>query len=217
MINKKQVYALIFIFLQVTLITAITGSIGNARMILRGEVGDEIQKSILVKNVNDIPLKIETFPSGDLKNSIEILDNNFTLQPDEQKKANFILKITKSGTTESNINIKFTPEDGNGVGLSSTVIVIAKGNDSEYEEEEGFFDNLFNKNEEETQENQETENNPSVTGSAVGETNIKKPIAIAVTGTIMILFITISLLYYLKSKKQKEEETKSQEDSSNEN
>ena len=117
------VLVLVFLIL-ISFVSAITGSMGNARMILTAEVGDQIEKYILVKNVNNVSLDIELFASGDLEDSITILDDSFSLAPGDEKKAKFLIDVTKGGTTETSINVKFTPVDGgNGVGLMSTVIV----------------------------------------------------------------------------------------------
>ena len=49
------VFIILILISSISLVHAITGSIGNARMVLRVNVGDTIEKYILVKNVNDIP------------------------------------------------------------------------------------------------------------------------------------------------------------------
>ncbi len=129
----KELFCLMIVFLiMINFASAITGSIGNARMILRVTEGDTIEKYILVKNVNDVDVNIEISASGDLEENIKILDDNFTLEAGNERKAYFTIKVKEKGTTETSINIKFSPIEGkNGVGLSSTVIVIAK-------EKEGF-------------------------------------------------------------------------------
>lgn len=107
---------------------AITGSIGNARMILTGEVGDTIERSILVKNVNNVSLDIELTVMGELIDSIDIKDESFRLEAGEERKAYFEILVRKAGSYESQINVKFSPVDGgNGVGLSSTIILNAYG------------------------------------------------------------------------------------------
>ena len=129
----KLILAVLFFFILVSpvFVSAITGSIGNARMILRAETGDEIEKYVLVKNVNDVAIDVQISVSGDLAEHIDIQDESFTLEAGDEKKAYFTVDVKKSGTSESKINVQFTPVDGgNGVGLSSTVIVIAEGDDS---------------------------------------------------------------------------------------
>ena len=78
-IGSKSLITSIFIIILmlsfVSSVYAITGSIGNARMILRPEIGDSIEKSILVKNVNDIAVDIELSITGDLVEDIKIKED----------------------------------------------------------------------------------------------------------------------------------------------
>jgi hypothetical protein len=133
---------LMMMFSFVGSVYAITGSIGNARMILRMDEGDEIEKYILVKNVNDVSIDVELFVSGDLEDSIVIRDDKFTLEPGSEKRAYFDLTASRDGASETRINVQFSPGDGgNGVGLSSTVIVIAK--DTDGKDDSNWFSDLF--------------------------------------------------------------------------
>ena len=119
------------------LVSAITGSIGNGRMILRPEIGEKVEKYVRVINNNDVGVEIEVFASGDLAEDIAVIDDKFTLNAGEEKKAYFTINIKKGGKTESKINVKFTPIDGeNGVGLSSTVIIIPEGSEEESDSSE---------------------------------------------------------------------------------
>ena len=100
-------------------------------MILRVETGDTIERYVLVKNVNDVAIDAEIDASGDLVDDIEIIDEGFRLEPQTERKAYFKIKVKEEGTTENKINIKFLPVGGgSGVGLSSTVIIIASGEDT---------------------------------------------------------------------------------------
>jgi len=129
--NKKIIVmslCLLMVFSLVSSVFAITGAIGNGRMILRAETGDTIERYVLVKNTNDVVLNIEVSASGDLEDDVEVIDESFTLEPNTDKKAYFKIDVKEEGTTETKINIMFAPEDGgNGVGLSSTIIIIASG------------------------------------------------------------------------------------------
>jgi len=126
----------------------ITGSIGNSRMILRLNTGDQIEKSVRVINVNDVSVEINISVTGDLQQDITLKDESFILGPGEEKKAYFTIDVKESGTTETSINVQFSPVDGkNGVGLSSTVIVIANGTSQTSQtggEKEGNSTTMFN-------------------------------------------------------------------------
>lgn len=173
--------------------SAITGNIGNAKMILRAETGDEIEKYILVRNINDVSLDIELTPSGDLGGDIEMIDDSFTLLPGEEKNARFIVYVKEVGTTEGAIEIKFTPtdeEDGkNGVGLKSTVIVIA---------EKGSW---FGDDEEETEEEIDP-STVSITGNVLGNSGDGNSLlVIAMILVIFLLVLMIVLAFVLKRNK----------------
>ncbi len=130
-----------FVLINSIYISAITGSMGNARMILYPEVNGwfttTIEKSILVKNVNDVPINITLTADKEGEEFLEVLDDNFILQPNTEKKAEFLVKVKKEGTYEGRINVFFSPIDSKepGVVLSSTIIVIAK-KDIDYQEDE---------------------------------------------------------------------------------
>ena len=126
--SKKIIGVLLLVlFVSIGFVSAITGSIGNARMVLKATEGETIEKSIRVINVNNISVDIEMFPTGELKDNIDVKDKTFTLGPGEEKKAYFDINVAKAGTTETTMNIKFTPSDGgNGVVLVSTIIVTAE-------------------------------------------------------------------------------------------
>ena len=178
----------------------ITGSIGNSRMILRLEEGESVRKSVLVRNVNDISLKVDVTASGDLAESIELEETSFELAAGEEKKVYFTIKATKGGTTESKINIRFTPEEGNGIGLSSTVIVIAPGEsetavdsedetaDSTAEDDSGFS---FNPS------------STSVPNSSAQKINFS-PLTILIisSGVLSVLFIILMIYAFKKLKKR---------------
>jgi hypothetical protein len=127
---------ILMIFMALTILmagyaSAITGSIGNAKIVVNATLGETIIRSILVKNVNDVPVYIMASASGDLEDSIGILNEEFILSPQEEKKVFFIVKPTETGTTETKINIAFVPEEGEEVGLSSRVTINIQANKQE--------------------------------------------------------------------------------------
>lgn len=193
---------LIFFSYSISLVYAITGSIGNARMVLRVNTGDKIEKYVLVKNVNDVPVDIELIKSGDLADYIEIKDNNFTLAPGQDRKAYFTIDIIEPGTSESKINVKFSPKEvGNGVGLSSTIIVIAEGS------KKSFFDFFTGNNEEENIDENQTvsfgltkeKTEDSETQEAQEKTNFNILMVYSLI-TLVLFVVLLALLVYLKNK-----------------
>jgi len=118
------IFMLTLIFLPSVL--AITGEIGNARAIIDREWNgkETIERTILVINSNDVKLDITLEPSAGLEDIVELIDGEFELQPGEEKKARFNLKIEEEGRWNGKINVFFRPEEGNSVVLSSTIVLI---------------------------------------------------------------------------------------------
>jgi len=180
---KKIIISVIILFVALSFISsvfALTGSIGNARMILRDvKVGEDIEKYIRVKNVNNVSVSVELFASGDLVGDIEIKDKNFDLIPNQTKKAYFTIKVKEEGTKEGKVNVQFSPVDGgNGVGLSSTIVVMAGEGDGSVDFSDE--DNPIN-----------GDNIDPVTGNVISEGSSKKGVVIALIVTAILLVILI--------------------------
>jgi hypothetical protein len=136
--KMKKGIVLIFVLLialsNCVFLSAITGSMGNARMVLYPEVNGwtntVIDKTILVKNVNDMPINITLVADDDAKDFLEVIDKTFILEAGEEKKAQFQVKVKKEGTYEGRINVFFKDADPGskeaGVVLSLTITIIAK-------------------------------------------------------------------------------------------
>jgi len=196
---KKGLFALLIVLVvSCSFVSAITGSIGNARMVLYPEVsglfGITIEKSILVKNVNDVPINITLEADSNLSKIVNIIDDKFVLQPGEEKKAEFTIKLKKAGNYEGQIFVSFSPEDGKGtgVGLASTIIIRASGSGSQ--------DN-----------NNETESTNStnvgiigITSSAISSISSIKPIYIVLLiSTLVLLALFLFMLFIIKKKKRR--------------
>jgi hypothetical protein len=166
-------------------VSAITASIGNSRMILRPEINEEIERSILVKNVNDVPVDISMFPSGDLEKNVKIFGENFTLPAGDEKKVTFTIFTEKAGSFDTKVNVRFTGPDGNGIGLSAAIILITNGtsqDDNPDDEIDDSDDSDANDDNDDTDDNDD--NDDTVTFNATSQTsqtnnsNINTPIRI---------------------------------------
>ena len=185
-------------------VLAITGSIGNARMVLNLQPGEEIEKYILIRNVNQEDLSINLTVSGDLEEYVTLKENNFEIKAGEEKKVYFTIVSPNPGTTETKINIVFIPKEGNGVGLSSTIIVVAEGEATEKNTSKGILNWLIRgKN---NSSNETVENNNSISGASVSIGSIE--IGLLSTTIILAIFIILLVIYSKKVKNKKERETK---------
>ena len=199
--NKGKQSILVGIFLLILLISiisvsALKGSMGNARMILRPEVGifgTTIERTILARNVNDIPIKVRLQPSNDFKHMVEVIDKEFILEPGEEKKARFNLNVDKPGEYNGRIAVYFSATEGEhpGVVLTSTVIIIA--------EKKGFWDSDDEEEDEEREE--EDEEIAPITGSAISTGNTKNIPLITLSVLTTILIIVLLVLLIVKGNK----------------
>lgn len=130
----KRLFSIFSVFLiLLPFVLAITGEIGNARAIIKREwAGREtLERTILVRNSNDVKLNIKLEPSEEIKDIVDIIDKEFELQAGEEKNARYNLKIMEEGAWSGRINVFFRPEEGNSVVLSSTIILLVGDIESE--------------------------------------------------------------------------------------
>ena len=129
---KKILLTLLIIALIFPIISALTGSIGNAKIIIQtqGNVPQTVEKTILVKNINSIPVEITLSLDEDAEEFIELIDENFTLQPNENKSARFLVHIDENKNYEGKIFVEFSADGESSVILPATVIVIAEDSNS---------------------------------------------------------------------------------------
>lgn len=170
-------------------VDAIVGSIGSAKINLNyldPKVGDIFERAINVDNRNEVPVDIELSVSGDLEKGIEILENNFRLEPGEKRDVEFTIKVVKAGSTETKINVKFTPvEGGNGVGLSSTIFMDA-------EEGPGFLDGIFGGDDEDGDESGTDADDGDSTGSGDGFGMVE--IGLSLTAFVFLVFVVLLVM-----------------------
>lgn len=187
---KKIVVVLgviLLFLLTIVNVSAITGKIGNGKMVISSDVGETVSRTIRVINDNNVAINITIIPSGDLEDDIYIEDESFVLQPNEEKNAKFEVDITKAGT--SKINVKFTPLNGEpGVVLSAQLTVNTNG-----------------------WEGDETSDSNIITGDVAGSDNSDNQnrlrntfLVIMGVLTIILLIILIVLLKNPKSEKEQE-------------
>jgi hypothetical protein len=178
------VFILFFVFGFIANVSAITASLGNSRMVLRAGVGETIEKSLLVRNSNDVSVNIQLTIDGDLAENVVLKEPSFELASGEDKKAFFTIRANEEGTTTTKINVAFNPDDGNGVGLTSTVILIAA------DEYAGTNENII-----------DGEISGNVVNSESNKISTKTMLAMS---TLVLITVVLTLfLYASKNKKKK--------------
>jgi len=186
--KKTLIFALAIIVLisNSILVSALTGSIGNAKMVLYPEVNGwtntVIEKTILVRNVNDVPINITLKLDENASSFIDLIDETFILEPGEETKAQIEIRVKKEGKYEGRVNVFFKPVEGKdaGVVLSSTIVVIAK-KEANYEEEE--------------EENPSEEEEEIIPEEEEEKTGASKLVKMWGLSTLILLGILLVLLY----------------------
>jgi hypothetical protein len=145
--------SMIVLVLLLVNVSAITGSLGNSRMILRVEPGEVIERHLLIKNVNEEPISVSLSVSGMLVENIVLVDEEFDLEPGDERKAYFTIYTDEYGAFETKINVAYQPTEGNGVGLAATVIVLSMEEGVELDDDEIEFEELSDETEDENDEN----------------------------------------------------------------
>lgn len=82
-------------------------NVGDTNLTVSGFVGDVINKTILVKNVNNVSVNISLTTQD---NDLIITDSSFVLQPGEEKQARFSGKINQLGKTQKKITVLFNAD-----------------------------------------------------------------------------------------------------------
>ena len=131
----------------------LASSYGEGKVILRTEVPEgetvTIDRSIRLRNINDIPIKVTLEPTERFGRIVEMLDKEVVLEPGETKRAEFTITLKSGGRYEGKIMLTFEPEDPEieetSVGGSSSITIIADGPVNEHyyevmgeEDEEGL-------------------------------------------------------------------------------
>jgi hypothetical protein len=197
-------FAILLLITSSVLVSAITGSMGNARVVLYPEVNGftntVIERTILVKNVNDIPLNITLNADENATKFTEIIDKTFILQPGEEKDARFNVKVRKVGNYQGSINVFFRPANGTegGVVLSSTIIVIAKKN-------QGYEDDNTDTNTEDNTDNSTNTDNETGTQEP---SKIPKIVLYWGIGLIVLIIVLLLLLYIWNTKGRRSKKRK---------
>ena len=114
--------------------TALIASIGNAVMVIHTTVYPgkitTVDKTILVRNVNSIPVNVTLILREDMEKIVSVKDKNFFLQPNESKDARITIRVANPGVYEGQIIVLFQAREGannatSNVALASSIIVDA--------------------------------------------------------------------------------------------
>jgi len=200
---KKSVFVVVGILMILIVFgsfaSALTASIGNAKMIVRANPGDEVRKSILVKNTNDVAVEISLESVGDIADWIDLDDETFILNPGAERKAWFTIDAKSSGSYEGRIQVGFssTEEDSKGgVGLSSVILLRVSG------DEDNTDNTDYTDGDEDTATNSSVNIGGTGTGNVISNSNseISAGTVLAVSSLILMIVLVVVLVFLAKKK-----------------
>jgi len=204
----NKIISLILILLLIPVANAITGSIGNAKAIIKTEVEPGkttvIERTILVKNVNNVSLNITLEPDEGLKDIVQLIDEKFVLQPKEEKKARFNLNIDRPGNYSGRISVFFSPGTKEaGVVLASSLIINAYGKGDFPEEETPIVEENTTVENETVVEEPKNDNGTGVKVSLGGtgktiENKINNNLIFIIIMIVILLLIIGGAIYFLR-------------------
>jgi len=221
---NKFLVLIVILIMSLPFANAISGSIGNAKMILRDDVGVEIERSILVINDNDVAVDIILEVSDELKDIVVLDEEGFRLGANERKDAGFKIKAVEEGLYDGRIVVKFKPEEGNGIALASNVILITSGyvgggkedddkeddkeeDDKEDDKDEDTDEELEDEEEDDTddvigledeEDEEEKDNGNSVTGESVKESKANPLIGVLIATSLILIGLIVAVLFLIK-------------------
>ena len=131
---------LIFIIIIAGLTTALTAKIGNSVILVPVErLNEAIEKSISIENTNPVAVDVTLRLSDEIKDIVELIDNNFVLSSGKSRNARFNIKVSKPREHVGTIWVKISAQNEVPIELPVRVVISAKseaGNESQGEEPE---------------------------------------------------------------------------------
>lgn len=121
-------------------VQGLTISYGEGKTTLKTVVPEgkvtEINRSIRIRNDNNITVKASLTPSKNLESIIQVKESQIILEPGEMAKANFTITLRSGGRYEGKILIKFSAVDPSlkmaSVGGASLLTIAAEGPVNDY-------------------------------------------------------------------------------------
>lgn len=131
---KKILFIIFLLIIFSYLSSALTARIGNSLILVPAEIeGEEIiiEKTISIDNTNPASVDVSLRASDEIKNVVEIVDNNFALQSRETKDARFNIRLNKAGEYVGTIWVKISASGEVPIELPVRVVISAKSTGSE--------------------------------------------------------------------------------------
>ncbi len=194
----RVLYVFIISFIIIAeLSSGLTARIGNSLILVPAEVEQgnpvTIEKTISIENTNPVAVDVALRTSNEIKDVVELVDNNFVLKSRESKNARFNIKLSKSGEYVGTIWVKISSTNEVPIELPVKVVISAKSKGGTSQDEETLED-----------KNNETQGtNVNFTGIFQNIWSRNSVITLLSLSTTILSCILLFILYRIKNKKDK--------------
>ncbi|MEK6934902.1 MAG: hypothetical protein AABW46_03415 [Nanoarchaeota archaeon] len=136
---------LIVLLIKFALAQGVTGAIGNPITVIHRQnvtEGEEvvIDRELIVINKNDFPVDVTLEPSVEIEDIIELLDEEFTIEANQEKRARFKIILEDNFIHSGKIIVNFKSPEGDRIGLASKITILGDDVDGEDPDEENEID-----------------------------------------------------------------------------
>lgn len=135
--TRKIAVAVLLLLATTELVAGLSATIGNARVVLRPELTPGrttfIERSLLVRNVNNFSVKVSLELDSVLTKIVDLPEKNYVLQAGQELDVPFTIMLKEEGYYEGRIYVLFQPNEAgvkdSPVGLTSTLVIITSNYD----------------------------------------------------------------------------------------
>ena len=130
MVYMKKLFLAVVLLLMAQPIFALSASIQPPKMILSGEAPGSVSGSVNVMNPNNESITVNINVTGGIIGMVQLSNESLLLDSNETQKIDFTIAFIEEGNYVGELLFFFTPEQGQGVALSSQIIVIAESGET---------------------------------------------------------------------------------------
>ena len=123
----KMLFAVLVIvsLLVVQSALALTVYLRPPKMIISLNTSDTVERSLEIKNLNNVTIKIDAEITGNLTEVLQIEDSSFNLEPNETRTLGFKTKADAPGVYRGEVQVTYSANVGLPVTVPAEITVIA--------------------------------------------------------------------------------------------
>ncbi|MBI2498883.1 hypothetical protein HYV88_01425 [Candidatus Woesearchaeota archaeon] len=199
---KYKAIKLLILFIALVIISSlvyavgVTGAIGNGVTVIpRQNVEDGkqvvIDRELIVINKNDFRINVTLAVGNEIKEIIQLIDEEFPLEAKQEKRAKFKIILKDNYERSGKINVYFKPNEGNGIVLASKLTILGEDNEEDTNDDQNSED--INKTTENNDNETDNTDKGNVSFKIGGGSGIKKESNFS-WGWVILILILIAII-----------------------